>query len=414
MFLSKEKYLNFTQKFPLDSVGANEKRQKSYEDVIALGLPTKNEEYWKFTSLKKINDHDWQFVPTEDALTHDQMKLITNSFMPETIKLVFVNGFLNATLSNSEFVGLHLADMQKTDFVESSNRLNTLNQAFSYQTKNIKITNEIKKPVQIIVFNSTENLFLNDKIAIQVDPLVSSAVILSVLSEKINSTNINLNVQIAQGAQLDFFHNNALSLNSYLFTEYNFSLKTDSRLNCLHLNAGSDLSRNDVNITFKDSNAEARLHGLVLAEKSQHADYLTAIIHEKGHNFSAQNHKTILSGKAQSVFRGRVRIEQDAQKAHSEQLCKNLILTPTAQAISVPQLEIYADDVKASHGATQGELNKEEIFYFLSRGVSAKEATELLAFGFALDQISVFKNDDLKHFAEVAIKSKLQRMIANA
>jgi Fe-S cluster assembly protein SufD len=131
----------------------------------------------------------------------------------------------------------------------------------------------------------------------------------------------------------------------------------------------------------------------------------------KGLNSSIQRYKSILADQSNSIFRGRVRIEQDAQKANSEQLNNSLMLSREANVSSIPQLEIYADDVKAGHGSTVGQLNKEEMFYFLSRGVDQVTATKMLAYGFVMEMASVFENSQLKEKVSNVLNEKLNGML---
>ena len=136
------------------------------------------------------------------------------------------------------------------------------------------------------------------------------------------------------------------------------------------------------------------------------------------HGFSVQAfHRADATGSAailHSVFKGRVRIEPSAQKANSEQLNNNLLLTRTAQADSVPQLEIFADDVKAGHGATFGQLNKDEIFYFLSRGINQYQAVKMLSYGFVKELILKIENQHLQNYLISALNKKLESMVKNA
>ena len=143
-------------------------------------------------------------------------------------------------------------------------------------------------------------------------------------------------------------------------------------------------------------------------------DIITYTGNAIGNNQSVQHYKSILSGSSHSAFRGRVLIEPNAQKANSEQLNNNLLLTRTAQADSVPQLEIFADDVKAGHGATFGQLDKDEIFYFLSRGINQYQAVKMLSYGFAKELIYKIENESIQNYLISALNQKLDRMVQNA
>jgi Fe-S cluster assembly protein SufD len=171
--------------------------------------------------------------------------------------------------------------------------------------------------------------------------------------------------------------------------------------------------RNYYQLKFTGRHAQADVLGLAVGDQSQHFDNYTFLQHMIGENQSVQQYKSILAGTSQSVFRGRVLIEKDAQKANSSQLNNNLLLTRGAQADSIPQLEIYADDVKAGHGSTVGQLNKEEIFYFLSRGINQYEAVKMLSYGFANELIYKISSPALQNFLLQALSEKLSRLVQN-
>ncbi|MBC7740587.1 MAG: SufD family Fe-S cluster assembly protein, partial [Bdellovibrionaceae bacterium] len=273
------------------------------------------------------------------------------------------------------------------------------------------------KPVQIMFVQSTaQSVYLSQKVVLKAGENTELSLIVNTFSfanSKAEAANLNLQVDAAQSARLKLIQIQNDNLTSFNFTQVEVNLATQVQFQSLVMSLGSQLTRNYLHVNFLGEKAHAGIFGLTILDAKQHVDNYTFIQHSKGNNESIQHYKSILSGSSQSVFRGRVRIEPDAQKANSEQLNNNLLLTREASANSIPQLEIYADDVKAGHGSTMGQLNKEEIFYFLSRGINQFEAVKMLAFGYAKELIYKFENEAVQSSLMKALQNKLERMISN-
>jgi Fe-S cluster assembly protein SufD len=162
---------------------------------------------------------------------------------------------------------------------------------------------------------------------------------------------------------------------------------------------GGALGRNDVTATLSEG-AEATLNGLYVAGGSQHVDNHTTIDHAKPHGSSRELYKGILDGKAHAVFNGRILVRQDAQKTDSKQTNKNLVLSDDATIDTKPELQIFADDVRCTHGATIGQLDAESLFYLQSRGIGRSDARRLLTYAFAQDVVDRIKVRSLRDSLE--------------
>lgn len=165
------------------------------------------------------------------------------------------------------------------------------------------------------------------------------------------------------------------------------SVARDARYRSVAVDIGARLSRLDHAVTLAGEGAEASLDGLALLDARQHADSHTLLDHAKPHGTSRQLHKCVCDGGSHAVFNGRIRVRPDAQRTDSAQQSRALLLSPRAQVNAKPQLEIYADDVKAAHGATVGQLDADELFYLASRGLPADQARRLLTYAFAAEVI---------------------------
>jgi Fe-S cluster assembly protein SufD len=179
------------------------------------------------------------------------------------------------------------------------------------------------------------------------------------------------------------------------------------------VDAGGKLSRNNISIQLNDEGARCAAHGLYALTGEAQSDTNTYIRHAKGHTESSQLYKGIMADRSHGIFAGIIRMDRDAQLCSSEQLNKNLLLSKGAHAHSRPQLEIFADDVKAAHGSTTGQLSEEELFYFQSRGVSPERAQRLLAHAFLNDVLLKIKNNDSRRTAAKLLSENFQALKEN-
>jgi Fe-S cluster assembly protein SufD len=416
-------YLNFKSTSALDSLKATEKRQHAFESFIQQGLPTKRDEAWKYTSLGDFKAIEWKLnQPEEEFLSHEQMREISKNLPSEFINFVFVNGFLNATLSDDSDSLLEITSLEETDFNQQNVEERILNLAQAFLNKKIKLNvakgKTVDKPVHVVFVQSSKNpVYSSEKLDIFLDENSEAQVLVSSFSLEgttISALNLNVNIKMEKSARLTFVQLQSESIGSFHISQCETEVDSRAQLTSLVLSLGSHLIRNYYSLKFKGEHASAAVYGLGVIDGEQHLDNYTFIQHSIGNNESIQHYKSVLSGAAHSVFRGRVLIAPDAQKANSSQLNNNLLLTRTAQADSVPQLEIFADDVKAGHGSTVGQLNKDEIFYFLSRGINQFQAVKMLSYGFAKELVYKIRNEELQNYLIAALNTKLEHMVQNA
>lgn len=418
-------YLNFKNNCALDSVKANEKRQKSFDLFLAAGLPTKRDEAWKYTSLTDFKNIEWKLHDeSESDLTHEQMQEISKQLPSDFINFVFVNGVLNQTLSDDTDGLIDIAELEENDFdFDNKNvedRLLNLSQAFLNKKIVMSVPKQktVDKPVQILFVQSSKNsVYLSEKLNVNLAENSEMKLVvnsISFVNSAADALNLNVNIKIEKSARLTLVQLQNEDLESFHFSQCQLELDSSAQVLSLVLSLGNKLTRNYYHLNFLGENALASVFGLGVLDANQHLDNYTFLQHAIGNNQSIQHYKSILSGSSHSAFRGRVRIEPNAQKANSEQLNNNLLLTSSAQADSVPQMEIFADDVKASHGATFGQLNKDEIFYFLSRGINQYQAVKMLSYGFAKELIYKIENEAMQNYLISALNHKLNRMVPDA
>lgn len=417
-------FQNFKNHFAPEDAGSLEARSRTFDRFLNLGLPTKKEEAWKFTSLSNFKSIDWNLSDEDEALlTHEQMQEVSKQLPSEFINFVFVNGVLNATLSDDADGLIDLWAVDQTDLKSDErnveDRLLNLAKSFLNKKINLKLSKNktIEKVIHIVfVQSSKKSVYSSEKLNIHLEENSEAKILIHTMSF-VNSTadalNLNVDIQLEKSARMIFVQLQNEDLASYHFSQCHLQLEALSQVTTLVLSLGNLLTRNYYNLKFNSENAQARSYGLSILDAQQHADNYTFIQHAIGNNQSTQHYKSILAGSSRSVFRGRVLIEPDAQKANSEQLNNNLLLTRTAQADSIPQLEIFADDVKAGHGATFGQLSKDEIFYFLSRGINQYQAVKMLSYGYAKELILKIENRELQNYLVTTLNRKLESMVQN-
>lgn len=398
--------------------------QLSQFENLKKALPSKKEEAWKYTSLTEFKDISWNFK-THDLvnLTHDQMQQLSQNLPSDFYNLVFINGIFNKTLSDDLTEQLEIKNIDDQDLIFDKNHveknlLNLTNACLKNKLQiNIGDHEVFKKPLHIVyVHYAKAPQFTSEKINIHVGKRAEISLLVHVLSldtETESAINLNLNLHVAEQALVKLIQIENENLKSFHFSQSVIKMESNSNFQGLTMALGGRLYRNYFHLEFCGHDAHAGVYGLNALSANQHADHYTYIQHSTGGNESRQLYKSLLAGASHSVFRGRVRIEKNAQKANSEQLNNNLLLTREAQADSIPQLEIYADDVKAGHGSTVGQLNKEEIFYFLSRGINQYQAVKMLSFGFARELIFQFENKTIQDWLLKKLHQKLDRMVEN-
>ena len=420
-----ENYNEFKQKFPLDSLRATALREEAFARVQKNGMPTKRDEAWKFTSIKSFSELNWNLATDTEHLSHDDMKWLSTKLSTDFYNFVFINGQLNQTLSDELESWITIEETTESDFInpaaETEIRLIDLSKAGMVSKISIQIQSGkiIEKPIQILFAQKAAKNILAQSLlefnlgenaqAKLIQNFVSlPSAIISNIAQAINTTT---NINLLQNSHLQFVQIQNENHLDFHFSRTQFRLQSAAQLLSLDLALGGVISRHYLEVIFVGESAFAGVYGLTALAKNQHTDHYTYIQHQTGGNQSIQHYKSILTDESHSVFRGRVRIEAHAQKSNSQQLNNNLLLTRSAQADSIPQLEIYADDVKASHGSTTGQLNTDEIFYFLSRGINQVDAVRMLAFGYSQELIYKFENKLLQDWIFKNLNQKLESMI---
>ncbi|MCP5063356.1 MAG: Fe-S cluster assembly protein SufD [Ignavibacteriae bacterium] len=425
-----ENFNKFEEKFKTDSFSSL--RKEATVKFETLEFPTRKEEEWKYTNIAPILNHEFTPSPLFEG---DSKEL--NSIEEYKIEnldvhlLVFINGVFdkelsdigevgngividnlhNLSKSNHEFLSKHLLKNDKT-----INTFNLLNNAFTYDGFVVYVPKNkvIEKPIHILNVASA-NI---SKPLVQPRNLVvaeenSQAKIITEYVGNENTeyfTNILTEISVDENANVTFYKLQNESSTAYHIDKTDIYQKDSSMFNHFSLSFGAKIARNDINVKLDGENIESHLYGLYLGKDDQHIDHHTFIEHAKPNCMSNELYKGILDDKSRGVFSGKILVDQIAQKTNAFQSNKSVLLSNEASVDAKPQLEIYADDVKCSHGATVGKLDEQAYFYIRSRGVSAKAAKSMLIRAFIDDVASEIKIDKLKEKVNHTIFEHLQRV----
>ena len=386
-------------------------REKHFNQFLEDGFPSKRIEDWKFSDLNSILDKNLKGFkfgvnsPNKNINKNILLKDFDHS------KIFLTNGDLS-------YLDIHEDDKNKFDVISenllfddkiSQNSLNNLNKALSNKLTKIKILEGkiIEKPI-IIYNDTTSNNITNiinarSKIILEKN---SSVTILNLFYNKINDSFINLNFDfdIKENSNfknyvIDLFNNDNCK---YSFTNINIA-KNGYYENFIY-SAGSKYSRNEINCNLNENYSSAFINGIININDNKHHEIKTNINHLSENTKSHQLIKSVLNDQSNAAYQGKIFVEKEAQKTDGYQLSRALLLDQNTEFNAKPELEIYADDVKCSHGSTSGNLDQNAIFYLMSRGIGYVEAKKLLIDGFINDVIEKITNKEVKNYIKGALK----------
>lgn len=410
----------------------NEKREESIKKFTELNFPTKKDEEWKYTDVSPILKQN--FVPAlfleNPVLSKEEIKKYLFAGFDFHL-ITFVNGIFIEDLSDLNklqkgvIVGsLNKLINEKPDLIKNylnnlsniDNVFNALNNIYAIDGLVI-ITDEnviIDKPFQVLFLNgSNENQILStpkNLIVAGKNSQLSVIVNFYGLGNKIYFTNSVTEIFIDDNAVVDYYKIQDEKDDSYHIEKIQVEQKSNCIFNQYNLSFGGGLARNDINSFLNGEYNETHYYGLYLAKGKQHIDNHTFVDHAKPNCVSNELYKGILDDNSHGVFNGKIIVRANAQKTNAYQQNKTILLSKNAKVDTKPQLEIFADDVKCTHGATVGHLDEEAEFYIRSRGVPQELAKSILIRAFAYDVIDNIKIEPLREQINHKIFEHLHRV----
>jgi len=381
-------------------------RERAFERFTKLGFPTRKIEEWRFTNVAPIVKSDLALArPTTNGVTPADVKRI--GFGPS---LVFVDGHYRADLSSAP-AGVSLASIRDTiqfDLKEDAPALVALNTAFLEDGACVKVEGELDSPLHVL-FIGTDQKACHPRNLYHVTQNGKAEVIETYVSlgDKVHWTNSVTVAIVSQNAELK--HTRLQLENESAFHTSNTWVDQgrDSRFTASVVTLGGRLVRNDITVAVNGENGVSTLNGLFLTRGTQHVDNHTRIEHRVPHCESHELYRGVLDDRSSGVFSGYIHVFEDAQKTDAYQSSAHLLLSEDAIVEAQPQLEIYADDVKCSHGSTTGQLDKEALFYLQSRGIPKDLAYSMLVRAFANDLTERFEQQDVRERIEDMINQRL-------
>ena len=402
-------------------------RESALDAFATTGFPTPRNEDWKYTRVAPIEKRGFKLAQQNgiNVQARDVEQFSLGGL--ECEQLVFVDGRYVDALSNRNVVdgGARITTLESamnasSQLLEShlghyadinGQPFSALNTAFMTDGAVIHAKNRgaDKLPIHLLFIATREGVVAHPRILVVAEAASRTTVVESYTSlvDGCYFTNALTEIALMEEAQVDHYKRQEESTKAFHVATLQVQQGRDSRFASHSISFGGQLVRNDINVLLDGEGAGCTLNGLFMASGRQHVDYHTRIDHAKANGTSEEVYKGILDGRARGVFNGRVKVHPDAQKTDAHQSNKNLLLSRDAEIDTKPELEIYADDVKCSHGATVGQLDEHTLYYMRSRGIGESQARGLLTYGFAKD---ILDRIDLAPLREKLTHELLQRM----
>ena len=381
-----------------------ELRKKNLNEFIKNGFPNKRIEDWKFSDLNQIissNIKELKFFNDETVPEKFDQSILINNF--EHNKIIFVNGLVSKLDFNYEEKDkIEIVDSYESKDLDSKNPLLYLNNAFkfNYLKLTIKENYSLNKP--LIIYNFTNKKLSSSTINQRIDFILkknSNLKLINFFDDNSNNNFININYQfkiekdaILKNYKVDHKLNSNIK---YFFN--NIDIDHNGLAETFILSTGSKFIKNEINCNLNDQYSSAFINGIINLKNDQHHEIKTNINHLAENTKSYQLIKSVLNDNSKGVYQGKIFVNSKAQKTDGYQLSKALLLNENTEFDAKPELEIYADDVKCSHGSTSGNLDEDLIFYLMSRGLNYKQSRELLINGFLLDVVEKITDLEVKN-----------------
>lgn len=409
---------------PKDSI--QKLRNQALKTFEAKGFPSKRLEAWKYTSLKSLIQDDYLLFPkSEKAVALNEIKHVF-LYEVDTYKVVFIDGIHSPFLSDTTHDGLDVcllsAALSKPKYDEliklyfgsvadKEESMTALNTSYAREGAYIYIPPSVvaEKPIEIIHLSTGDQgpVWLQPRNLIVVDTNAQVQIVerhQSLLEHQV-VTNSVTELIVHQEALVDYYKiQNDLDSASLIDNTY-IAQDKNSHVSVHTFSFGGKITRNNLNFYQRGEHINSTLKGITLLQGKQHVDHNTLVHHTQPNCESHQDYKGIFSDRSIGVFNGKILVDKIAQKTNAFQQNNNVILNDKAKVNTKPQLEIFADDVRCSHGCTIGQLDEEALFYLRSRGIPKKEAKGLMTYAFA--------NNVLQSVQIPTLKKRINKLIAN-
>ena len=399
-----------------------------------LGVPTSRNEEWKYTRIGSVFNKEFTFISGNNnfSFSSDHLNSIRIPGYEQANEIFFINGIYSAALSvirSSELVilPLNVAAIEYNQIISAhlghsskylKDGIHALNTAFVKDGMfiYIKAGEVTEHPVYIynITDASSESILSQPRSLVYISENAQVEIVETyhTFGKAESFTNQVLEIILQQNAVVGYYKIQDDEAYTSLVSTTHFRLVGKSYMHAVTISLNGDLIRNNLNIALEAEHCEAHLYGLYFLKGKTHVDNHTVVDNAMPHCLSNQLYKGIINDTATAVFNGKIFVQPDAQKTNAYQSNKNILLSDSASVNTKPQLEIFADDVKCSHGCTIGKLDEEGMFYLRSRGISENIARSLLIHAFAVDILDHIKLIPLRNYINDLISERLEFDIA--
>jgi Fe-S cluster assembly protein SufD len=405
----------------------HQKKRAAIGRFEELGFPTPKNEEWKYSNVKDLISESYHFnaessltlADLQDLNIPDQLAnilyFINGHYSEELSSIVssseqiIIDSLQNAYKKNPTLVNKYFDELVKDD----TDAFTSLNTAFAFDGVFIHVPDNqtVEHPV-ILRFMSdarTENVGSQPRniVAVGRNAHVKMAEAFRTLGDERSFTNAVTEIHMDRDSGVEYYKVQNESEKAYHVGTTQVRMFDNAHFYAGTVTLNGRFTRNNLNIILDGEHCEAHMYGLYFPDGVQHVDNHTVADHRKPNSESNELYKGILRDRSKGVFNGKIFVREDAQKTNAFQSCKNIVLSADATMNTKPQLEIYADDVKCSHGTTTGQIDEEALFYMRSRGISKPEAMSLLMYAFCADVVSQIKIDSIREYLENVIAEKL-------
>ncbi|PLA75157.1 Fe-S cluster assembly protein SufD [Hydrogenovibrio sp. SC-1] len=380
------------------------KREAAQQQLLSLGLPTRKDEDWQYTSIQPLLQQDFRLSETVSTAELSLAQL--EPFLPdfETIRLVFVDGEFSESLSAGfEYIpdglSIEMADadaIQSIALPETADAFQWINELLLDQGLTIQLDAQIvlEVPLHILFVQTQSGTVLTPRLQVHLGEAAQCQLLqhfVCLADETLTWVNGVGQITLEAGATCKQVVLQDLSDSSFYFNHQTTTQATNSNFESTYLALGSQLSRHHSVAQQQGDAAETTQDSIVPGRDQQLLDTRTLTQHHALHGQSRQLHKMVLGDAARGVFAGMIEVAKGAQKTDGQMDIKSLLLSPQAKVDAKPQLEIYADDVKCSHGCAAGQIDEDQLFYAQARGIRRTDAMQLITQAFLLEPLEKFQ-----------------------
>jgi Fe-S cluster assembly protein SufD len=402
----KQKYENFLSKEKFNESQINYKKI-NLENFFKKGFPNKRQEDWKFSDFNQIIESNIKNlnyiseIDNKDNIEQNPIKDFDHN------KIFIVNGqIVKSDLTHEDENKIMISEDQSIEEDDQKNSLLNLNNALVVKNYKIYVSDNYlaKKPL-IIYHNVLENI-KSSLVSLRLDIDLgknSSLKVINIFNERSNNNLINIRqkINISENSILEKFILDQNENNNIRYAHTDINLQKNSHLELFILSKGSKFLKNDVICSLNDDHGSIALNGIINLNDTKHHEIKTVINHNEENCKSYQLIKTVLNDESKSVYQGKIYVNSKAQKTDGYQLSRALLLNQQTEFNAKPELEIYADDVKCSHGSTSGNLDENSIFYLMSRGLSLSQSKELLINGFLQEVAEKISDKQIQQLVKI-------------